>query len=635
MCPSDFRFPASDFCARSAHPRLRVFACATTATVFIAIAVCGISPVRAADPQPYDVTIGKTGFSDLNDTLQASSLLLSLREKSPVGSFALIGRAKEDADRFETVLQSFGYYHAQVDIQIDHYRIWESNLPAILDAVPKGTPVPVDVKLTLGPLYTVRRVTIDGKVPADVGTQLDIKPGDPAVAAKVLGASGDFLTALQEHGYALAKVDPPLATEDDAAHAIDVTYNVTAGPKAEIGTIAIKGLRDVHEEFVRKALTVHPGQLYQPSKIEAARQNLLALGVFSGADVRAADHLDANGRIPVTFQLQERPKHAVTFSGAYSTDLGLSLSASWSDRNLLGDGQQLNLSAAGTELGGTATTGLGYNILAQYIVPMFPARKTDLEFDLSGIKQAYLAYNQTAETVSGFLRRKLSPEWKGSLGLSVTEDQIGQEGINRSYQLLALPVSATFDSTGLTDLLQDPTQGIRASLAVTPTRSFGRAGSDFVILVASASTYFDLGVSGSSVIALRGLVGSALGAAQFDLPPDERLYAGGSATIRGYKYQTVGPLFPDGNPIGGTSLDAATVEFRQKLFGDFRGAVFVDAGQAGAQPAPFAGTVRVGAGAGVRYYTAIGAVRLDVAVPVTPIPGGDAFELYIGLGQAF
>jgi translocation and assembly module TamA len=37
----------------------------------------------------------------------------------------------------------------------------------------------------------------------------------------------------------------------------------------------------------------------------------------------------------------------------------------------------------------------------------------------------------------------------------------------------------------------------------------------------------------------------------------------------------------------------------------------------------------------VRYYTPLGAVRVDVAVPVTPIPGGDAFEFYIGLGQAF
>ena len=606
----------------------------TSIALIIAISIGATPPSRAADPQPYDVTIQKTDSSDLNDTLQASSLLVSLREKSGVGPFALIARAKDDASRFETVLQSFGYYQASVSVTIDRRSLADLDLPTVLDAVPKGTSVPVDVSIATGPLYRIRTIHLDGAVPPDVGPGLDIRSGDPAVAAKILGAGADYLTALQEHGYALAKVDPPDATEDDTAHAIDVSFRIDPGAKVAIGNIAIEGLHAVHESLVRRALTVQTGELYRPSRIEAARQALLTLGVFSGAAVRASDKLDADGRIPITFVMRERPGHAVALSGAYSTDLGLSLSASWSDRDLFGNAEQLNLSASGTELGGTATTGLGYNLLAQYIQPMFPARRTDLEFDLSGVRQEFLAYDQTAETLSGFVRKKLSPEWKGSLGLSLTEETIAQEGVNRSYQLLSLPLSATFDSTGLADLLHDPTHGIRASFSITPTHAFGPAGSSFALLLASASTYYDFSNDGSTILALRALAGSAVGASQFDLPPDERLYAGGSGTIRGYKYQTVGPLFADGDPVGGTSLDAATVELRQR-FGDFGAAVFADAGQASAETTPFSGTLRVGAGAGVRYYTPIGAVRLDAAVPLTRIAGGDAFELYIGLGQAF
>jgi translocation and assembly module TamA len=120
-----------------------------------------------------------------------------------------------------------------------------------------------------------------------------------------------------------------------------------------------------------------------------------------------------------------------------------------------------------------------------------------------------------------------------------------------------------------------------------------------------------------------------------ELPPDQRLYAGGSATVRGFAYQSIGPLFPDGNPVGAKSVDAGTIEFRQRIGEDWGGAAFVDAGQASASGAPFNGPVRVGAGIGARYYTALGAVRLDVAVPLTRVHGGDAFEVYIGLGQAF
>jgi len=594
-----------------------------------------VSPVWGADPQAYDIKVGQTDAADLNDALAASSLLVGLRAKAPAGPYALVARARDDVGRMEQALQSFGYYRGKITIEIDHHPLSDLSLADRLEAVPTGTAVLVNIAVTCGPLYRLRHISLDGEIPPGTAHPLGITSGQPAVAGAVLDAGAKLLTALEEQGYALAKVDSPVATQDDAARAIDVSFRVAVGPKVEIGAIAFKGLRDVHEAFARRSLTIHSGQLYQPSKIEAARRSLLALGVFSGVAVHAADRLDPAGRMPLTFEMQERSKHTVAFSGAYSTDLGLSLSASWSDRNLLGNADQLNLSAAGTELGGTATTGLGYNVIAQFIEPEFMARQNDLELDLSGIKQQFVAYDQTAETLGGFLRRKLSMEWKGGIGLSVTEENIAQEGVTRSYQLLAAPVNATLDSTGLTDFLQDPTQGVRANLTVTPTRSFGRSASTFTILSASASTYFDLSDNGVTVIALRALAGSAVGASQFDLPPDERLYAGGSGTIRGYKYQSVGPLFPDGNPIGGTSLDAATVELRQRLVGNWGAAFFADAGQASAEAEPLTGSLRIGAGAGVRYCTPIGPVRLDIAAPMTPVPHGDAFELYIGLGQAF
>jgi len=198
-----------------------------------------------------------------------------------------------------------------------------------------------------------------------------------------------------------------------------------------------------------------------------------------------------------------------------------------------------------------------------------------------------------------------------------------------------MPVSANYDSTGLTNPLLDATSGIRASFIVTPTHSFGAESLTFAILQASASTYFNLSGNGRTVLALRGIVGSALGASTFDLPPDQRLYAGGTGTVRGFRYQSIGPLFPDGDPIGGTAVDAATVELRQRLFGNFGVVAFVDAGQASDEGVPFTGTLRVGAGAGVRYYTPIGVVRADFAIPLNRPPDGDTFGIYIGLGQAF
>src|SRR5262249_35076838 len=153
--------------------------------------------------------------------------------------------------------------------------------------------------------------------------------------------------------------------------------------------------------------------------------------------------------------------------------------------------------------------------------------------------------------------------------------------------------------------------------------------------------YFDLqhlGLShdpGRSVLALRALGGLAAGASQFSLPPDQHFYAGGSGTIRGYRYQSVGPTFPDGNPIGGTAINAGTIEFRQRVGAALGFATFVDAGNVSRNLNPLKGDLKVGVGVGVRYYTALGPLRVDLAFPLQRRSGrgvanpDDAFEIYI------
>ena len=598
------------------------------------------SAAFAADPQPYSVTIGATGNAALDSALKSASQLQSLRDKAPVGPFALVSRANQDIQRFETVLHSFGYYQGNVAVAIDGMPLDDPTLPATLEAVPQGKSVAIEAKPVLGPLYHLRHIDIEGEVPADARSKLGLDPGQPAVASDVLAAGTRLLTTLQEDGYALAKVDPPIAIEVPSEHVLDITFKVDAGRQAHIGAITFRDLSAVHESFVRRRLLLHSGELYQPSKIEDARQDLAAVGVFSGVTVRAGDAIAPDGTIPITFDFQERPKHVVGVTGAYSTDLGVSTKFSWSNRNLFGNAEQLNLSAAATGLGGTATVAPGYNITAQLLKPDFLRRDQSIEFNLGALKQSLEAYDQTAETASSFLRRKLSRLWSGAIGVSLEQETVTQENVTRDFTLLGLPLSAKYDSTGLTDLLQDPTHGGRATFTVTPTHSLSGRGSDFLILLTSASTYFDLaklGITepGRSVFAFRALAGSVLGATQFQLPPDQRFYAGGSATVRGFRYQSVGPSFPDGKPAGGTAIDAGTIEFRQRLVGNFGMAAFVDAGQVSTDTVPFTGALRIGTGLGVRYYTSIGPIRLDIAVPVNRPARGDSFELYIGLGQAF
>jgi translocation and assembly module TamA len=237
--------------------------------------------------------------------------------------------------------------------------------------------------------------------------------------------------------------------------------------------------------------------------------------------------------------------------------------------------------------------------------------------------------------------------------------------VNRTnfyYTLFAAPLSLSYDSTGLSSPLLDATHGVRAALTVTPTLSLGPPDATFIITQIRASAYLDLhdlagGAPGRTVIAVRGLYGYAQGAGSVtDLPPDQRFYAGGSGTVRGYRFQSVGPQFSDpqisanaspaalaaigpdfseNTPVGGLAVDAGSVELRQRVGLNYGFAVFADAGRVGETATPFTGKYAFGVGTGLRYYTPIGPLRVDIAFPVHRSTTDDRLEVYIGLGQSF
>ncbi len=619
------------------HPPTRALRRASLFWPFLPCLLLCLAPLgsRAADPQPYTVKLEDTGQADLDKALRDSATLISLRENAPVGPFALVTRAKADKDRLRAVLGSFGYYSGTVSIQVAGRPLDDPALPEALERAQGEAPIAIAV--SRGPLYKLRTIALKGPSDpaslAEARSVLELKRGDPALAAAVVAAQGRMLEKLRNDGHALAKVGTPDAVIEPAARALDVSYTIDAGPRVNLGPIDVEGLDRVNESYVRRRLLLHQGERFDPEAIRVAREDLAQLGVFATVRVRAAQKLNQAGQIPITVDVTERPRRVVGFNAGYSTDLGASAGVSWQHRNLFGNAEQLKLGAAVTQLGGSATRGTGYDVTAALTKPDVFVRNQSVTLSLQAIKESLIAYDRTAFLAGVQVTRKLNERWTINGGLLAQQARIKQEGVTRDYTLLGAPVGVKYDSTGPEGLFE-PTHGIKGSFIATPTASFTNS-SQFVILQASGSTYLNLGAPGRSVVALRAVLGSIQGATTFNIPPDQRFYAGGSGTVRGYRYQSIGPKFASGRPTGGTALGAATVEFRQRFGESFGAAVFVDAGQVDTSSTPFGGDLRVGAGVGARYYTSIGPIRLDVALPLQKIRDNDAFQLYIGIGQVF
>ncbi len=638
-------------------------------------------PALAADPQPYKIDHFSTGQDEMDETLRATSDLVTLRSGAPVGPYGLIARARGDIDRLKTVLESYGYYDSKPTVKIDGLGLNDPKLPDELVALPKKHDAHVQLSFELGPLYHLRKVVIEGELPPSAQTKFRLATGDPAVAGNVLAAGTRVFAALADDGYAFAKVDPPAAFQDKTEPVLDVTFHVEAGPKLNIGHIYIEGLKRVQESLVRRRLLLHSGELYRANLVEKARADLLSpsLGAFAAINVKVGKEVDDSGGVPITFQVRERTRHTFGLSAAYSTDLGGSGGINWGDRDVSGNAEQFNAAMSVTGLGGSSTNGLGYDVPLKYVLPDFGRRDQSLQFGVEAVKQELIAYDQTALKFGVTLTRKINKLWTVSAGVTATEENIDQvvaivstctvavithsgcpasdvESLPQrqayNYSLLALPLTASFDSTNLASPIDDPTHGMRDSISVVPTLSLGHTHAMFLITTIRAAAYFDLDRllstdPGRSVLAVRALIGGAGGASVDSLPPDQRFYGGGSGSIRGYPYQGVGPYFPilsvtgaligtTTYPVGATTISAAGVEYRRRIGQKWGAAFFVDGGQVGNNLGVYPRNLFVGVGAGARYYTPIGPIRLDIGVPLKRYDSDpQAFQVYIGLGQAF
>ena len=609
----------------------------------LALWVCAMlllgAGVYAADPMPYTLSLAPTGSAEIDQAIRDSSQLAGLRERAPVGPFALIGRAETDLRRFDTVLRSFGYYDAGIDIRIAGLALDDPALLPLLEGLAPSPPVAVQVTLAPGPLYHLGLVRLDGEVPPQVRAAFDLQPGAPARAAEVLAAGEAVLQALREDSFPLAQVPPPDAVVDHDTRTMDVVYLAEPGPRLALGAVSITGLDRLQKGYVLRRLGLSPGEPYSPTRLEAARRDLLAGGVLAWARLAPGTQPDAQGRLPLTLEVAERPPRVLRFAGAWSSDEGGTLSTSWTHRNLFGRAEQLTLRGEIGRLVDNGPKALSYLANATLRIPDLWLRDLNLRLDLGAVNESLEAYDREAATGGLALERRFSDRLSGSAGVAVERSRITQDGVVQNYWLLSLPLTLTYDTT---DEPLDPRRGLRLAALVTPTQALDADGQGFVLGRLSGSAYWDLGAAlrpqagaGRSVLAGRLVLGSIVGATPDAVPPDWRFYAGGGGSVRGYPFQSIGPRTASGTPAGGDGLLEAGLELRQRFGTNWGAVAFADAGAVSESGIPGTGALSVGVGIGLRYFTPIGPVRLDIATPLNHNEGDASVQIYIGIGQAF
>jgi translocation and assembly module TamA len=597
--------------------------------LFLAPSLCA-RPALAAD---YKVEMTKVNDPTLGAALQSSSTLIELQEKPPEDVTALRRRALEDLQRLQKALRSAGYYDGAVSITVDGQKVEPQATPGDYEDSTKKK-VPVDIKIEPGPLYKLRKVEVTGFE----NLKSRLKSGTAARASMIIAERRLLLEKVMAEGHPFAAVDLKPAVVDHAAHVLDIAFEVTPGPVANLGKVEVHGLDYASPDFIAKRAVFPPNTKFSPAALEGLRGDLQSLDIFSAVKVTPGTALDADGTLPVRVDVTERDRHFVGFGASYSTNDGAGATAYWGDRNLFGNGERLRFDATISGLGDQGGGGLDeetdYQISGNFRKPdVFIRRQDFLTSLVISDEHDPDTFDKKGATANFGFERTLSKNVKVTYGWEIEGSRIKDDTGTNNFFLNGPTGSVAYDTS---DDLLNPTKGVRLSLGAEALPKWLGSSEDVYTLNSSAAGYLNLSGKGDLVLAGRLGVSSAFGSRLEDLPADRRLYAGGGGSVRGYEFRSISPENADGDEIGGRSAITGSVELRYRFLGDFGIVPFFDAGTVSRDATPnFDEPIQYAAGIGFRYYTGFGPIRADIAVPLNPRHDDDPIAFYVSIGQAF
>jgi translocation and assembly module TamA len=589
------------------------------------VAILGFPGSLGAQNVSFD-----TGSADtkLTDLLRGASLTATLANDGSVAAQDYVAAARADYRRLLTALYADGYYGGTISIQINGQEADQ--------IAPLGGPSQIDsvaIVINPGPRFIFGQVQIAPTAPATVLSEA-FATGQPALSDVIRSAVTTSITSWREAGYAKARIDSQQITAQHPRQELDATVALDPGPQLTFGDVTIIGNNLVRTSAIRRIAGVPKGAVYSPQAIADAERRLRLTGAFDSAALTESDTIGPDNTLPMTLQVAEARLRRLGFGLELSSVDGLKASTYWLHRNALGGAESFRVEAEVADIGADIK-GIDYRLGVSLGIPAIYRTETDLLTTAGLSREDQPDYLLDKFEIESSLSRVIPGNKTAQIGIGLLAAHEETALQTRDYVLLTFPLSGTIDKR---DNPTNATSGYFANADITPFISL-KGSTTGVRFYGDGRIYRSFGANDRVTLAARGQIGSVVGKDAGAAPADYLFFSGGSATVRGYGFDTLGVEVTQSGTTyttGGQSFAGAQVEARVCVTDNIGVVGFYDVGYVGQTSVPLTdGDWHAGTGIGVRYQTGIGPIRLDIA---TPASGDNAFgevQIYIGIGQSF
>ena len=512
----------------------------------------------------------------------------------------------------ETALEPFGYYDAVARTEIvpagdDRFRV--------VVTVSPGEPVRVTEVLV--------RVQGEGastEALRRLAENFPLRRGDVLRHDAYERRKGALLSRAQDLGYLDADFPVHEIRVNPGEHRAEIDLVLDTGPRYFFGATTIRGGDRFPARFLDRYLAFHPGDPFSYRKLGETQLNYRNSDRFKEVVVTPEKEVAQGNRIPVSVVLTPSPAKRLRPGIGYGTDTGARFTVRYKDVNALRRGHAFESDLYFSEVRQT----LG----AKYTVPDLGNLKSETSLK-AGLEQEDTGTYLTKSAFTELERlRAFSHGRTGSLYLRVLYEDF-TVGAADDEAFLVLP-GARFSQRSFSGAAIRPRSGYQYALELRGTHEALGSTTGLVQALASGNALIRLPARFSAFLRLDTAYTEKTDPLS-EIPVSLRFFAGGDQSVRGYDYRSLGPKDESGKVVGGRNLLVGSVELERAIGRSWGAAVFYDAGNA--FNAPTGIRLFQGAGVGVRYYTPVGPIRLDLARQINvPDP---SFRIHLGLGFAF
>ena len=503
----------------------------------------------------------------------------------------------------------------------------------------KNTAV-VMIEIVEGPQTRTGSITFEGNTAFTAAKLLDtvnLKPGAPFNERLTDEDKYRILMAYSNKAYLYARVDVEKTPHDGT---VDVHYRITEDRPVSIGRIILRGNVRTRDDVIMRELLVKEGDPYDYGAILTSQQRIYHFGYFRVARFDPVHPGEKEYITDMLFTVEERPAGAVTLSVGYGDLDRLRGSVEVSHRNLWGTARYTSLRYEQSDILKRAIFNfqqpwiLGYKLENKFSLVWSDSEK--LNSDTREI------YYKSRKTVASFGVEKtfknLTPSLTYQFENVVNYDvlQAAELTAEDSGRVLVSSLSPAL-IWDLRDDVFNPRRGALYGIILKEALKELWSQADFSKLTVQGSWFLPID---TAVLALSTRAGMAWPFRETtEVPIHERFYAGGSTTVRGFTQDSIGPSGLDANgdliPTGGSSMLVLNVELRLNPGEGFGVVLFCDAGNVWVGQEIDVGNLRSACGAGIRYGTPVGPLRIDYGLKTHQLPGESPGELHFNIGNTF